>query len=121
LKPYVAQVVVALRAIMLGAALQLVQPYLVKVAVDRHIATGRTAGLELLAATLLAVRRAAQLSVSAAFPFHQMSAPIAVTAVERTPRTWMFAFGPPGPGCPSVALCLRISKTFLRKRGEGGP
>src|SRR5256712_3246195 len=50
LRPYWRQVALALVAIIAGAAAALAQPYLIKVAIDRHIATGRLAGLDRLAA-----------------------------------------------------------------------
>ncbi len=55
LHPYWRQVVVALIAILAGSAAQLAQPYLIKVAIDGHIATGRLAGLSRLAALYLGV------------------------------------------------------------------
>src|SRR4051812_10292185 len=55
LRPYWRQVLVALAAIIAGAAGQLAQPYLVKVAIDQHIAVGRLDGLDTLAAVFLAV------------------------------------------------------------------
>jgi ATP-binding cassette subfamily B protein len=55
LRPYWRQVLVALAAIIVGAAGQLAQPYLVKVAIDQHIAVGRLEGLNTLAAVFLAV------------------------------------------------------------------
>ncbi len=59
LKPYWRQVVVALVAIFVGGAAALAQPYLVKIAIDEHIATGRLEGLNRLAAIYLAVLGAA--------------------------------------------------------------
>ena len=55
LRPYRRQVAIALLAIVIGAGLQLAQPYLVKVAIDRHIATGDVAGLDRLALVFLAI------------------------------------------------------------------
>jgi ATP-binding cassette, subfamily B, multidrug efflux pump len=55
LVPYRAQVVIALVAIIAGAALQLAQPYLVKVAIDRHIQPGNLAGLDRIALAFLAI------------------------------------------------------------------
>jgi ATP-binding cassette subfamily B protein len=55
LRPYWRQVALALIAIVVGSAASLVQPYLIKVAIDRHIATGQLAGLNGLAALYLAV------------------------------------------------------------------
>jgi ATP-binding cassette, subfamily B, multidrug efflux pump len=49
LRPYWRQVVFAFIAIIAGAAAQLAQPYLIKTAIDRHIAIGRLAGLDRLA------------------------------------------------------------------------
>ncbi len=49
LRPYWRQVALALAGIVAGAAAQLAQPYLIKVAIDRHIATGRLDGLDRLA------------------------------------------------------------------------
>jgi ATP-binding cassette subfamily B protein len=55
LRPYWRQVAVALVAILAGAAAQLAQPYLIKTAIDRHIATGRLAGLDRLALLYLLI------------------------------------------------------------------
>ena len=55
LLPYRSQVAIALVAIIAGAALQLVQPYLVKVAIDRHIQPGNLAGLDRIALAFLAI------------------------------------------------------------------
>ncbi|HUK36171.1 MAG TPA: ABC transporter ATP-binding protein [Vicinamibacterales bacterium] len=55
LRPYWRQVLVAFVAIIAGAAGQLAQPYLIKVAIDQHIATGRLEGLDTLAAVFLAI------------------------------------------------------------------
>ncbi len=55
LRPYWTQVMVALVAIIAGAAMQLAQPYLVKVAIDRYIATGQLAGLNRLAVVYLGI------------------------------------------------------------------
>lgn len=55
LKPYLPQVALALAAIIAGAGLQLAQPYLVKVAIDRHIAPGNLEGLGLLALLFLGI------------------------------------------------------------------
>jgi ATP-binding cassette subfamily B protein len=59
LRPYRRQVAVALIAIIVGAAAQLAQPYLIKVAIDRHIASGQLAGLDRLAALYLGILLAA--------------------------------------------------------------
>ena len=53
--PYRAQVAVALVAIISNAGLQLAQPYLVKVAIDRHIQPGIAAGLDRIALAFLAI------------------------------------------------------------------
>jgi len=55
LRPYWRQVLLALLAIIASAAAQLAQPYLIKVAIDRHIATGRLEGLDTLAVLFLAI------------------------------------------------------------------
>src|SRR5579862_8979754 len=55
LRPYWRQVALALVAIIAGAGAQLAQPYLIKTAIDRHIAAGRLAGLERLAALYLLI------------------------------------------------------------------
>src|SRR5437764_3914163 len=55
LRPYWRQVAVAFLAIVAGAAAQLAQPYLIKTAIDRHIATGRLAGLDRLAVIYLLI------------------------------------------------------------------
>ena len=54
LRPYRAQVAVALAAIIAASALQLVQPWLMKIAIDRYIATGDLAGLDWIAGAFLA-------------------------------------------------------------------
>jgi ATP-binding cassette subfamily B multidrug efflux pump len=55
LRPYWRQVGVALVAIIAGAAAQLAQPYLIKLAIDRFIAVRRLDGLERLALAYLAI------------------------------------------------------------------
>jgi ATP-binding cassette, subfamily B, multidrug efflux pump len=50
LRPYTAQVAIAVAAIIVGGAAALAEPYLIKVAIDRHIATGQLEGLGMLAA-----------------------------------------------------------------------
>src|SRR5882757_10029762 len=50
LRPYWQQVALSFAAIIVGAASQLAQPYLMKVAIDRYIATGQLAPLDRLAA-----------------------------------------------------------------------
>ena len=55
LRPYRRYVALALAAIVSGAALQLAQPYLMKVAIDQHIATGDLAGLDRIAVLFLAI------------------------------------------------------------------
>jgi ATP-binding cassette subfamily B protein len=55
LRPYWRQVAFAFAAIVTGAAAQLAQPYLVKIAIDQHIATGRLDGLAALAGVYLAI------------------------------------------------------------------
>jgi ATP-binding cassette subfamily B protein len=55
LRPYWRQVLFALIAIIAGAAGQLAQPYLIKVAIDQHIATGRLEGLDTLAVLFFAI------------------------------------------------------------------
>ena len=59
LRPYWRQVGLALVAIIAGAAAQLAQPYLVKLAIDRFIAVRRLDGLERLALAYLAILVAA--------------------------------------------------------------
>src|SRR3954464_4389904 len=54
LRPYGWQAVLALVAIISNSALQLAPPYLTKLAIDRHIATGRPEGLGTIAAAYLA-------------------------------------------------------------------
>src|SRR5687767_3777091 len=54
LRPYLPQVAIALAAIIAASALQLVQPWLVKRAIDRYIATGDLAGLDWIAGAFLA-------------------------------------------------------------------
>ncbi len=55
LRPYVGQAMAALAAIVAGSILQLAQPYLMKLAIDRYIARGDFAGLNLVACGFLAV------------------------------------------------------------------
>lgn len=55
LAPYRAQVALALTAIIINAVLQLAQPYLLKLAIDRHIARGDLAGLNWIALIFLAI------------------------------------------------------------------
>ena len=55
LRPYIPQVLVALAAIVSASLLQLAQPYLMKVAIDEHIARGSMAGLDELALAFLAI------------------------------------------------------------------
>ena len=55
LRPYSGYVALALGAIITASALQLAQPYLVKVAIDRHIATGNLEGLDRIALAFLAI------------------------------------------------------------------
>jgi ATP-binding cassette, subfamily B, multidrug efflux pump len=55
LRPYTPQVLIALTAIVTASLLQLAQPYLMKVAIDDHIARGSMDGLEGLALAFLAV------------------------------------------------------------------
>jgi ATP-binding cassette subfamily B multidrug efflux pump len=57
--PYWRYVGVALIAIIAGSLAQLAQPYLIKIAIDRHIAAGELAGLGRLAAMYLAILVAA--------------------------------------------------------------
>jgi ATP-binding cassette, subfamily B, multidrug efflux pump len=59
LRPYWRQVGVALVAIIAGAAAQLAQPYLIKLAIDRFIAVRRVDGLERLALAYLVILVAA--------------------------------------------------------------
>lgn len=54
LRPYLPQVAIALAAIIAGSALQLVQPWLMKLAIDRYIANGDLAGLDWIAGAFLA-------------------------------------------------------------------
>ena len=53
--PYRLQVVIALASIICASVLQLAQPYLMKVAIDRHIAIGNLAGLDTIALAFLAI------------------------------------------------------------------
>jgi ATP-binding cassette subfamily B multidrug efflux pump len=55
LRPYWRQVAVALVAIVAGGTASLAQPYLIKVAIDRHVATGQLEGLDTLALVYLTV------------------------------------------------------------------
>ena len=53
--PYRLSVVVALTSIIFASVLQLAQPYLMKVAIDRHIARADLAGLDRIALAFLAI------------------------------------------------------------------
>ena len=55
LRPYGRYVALALTAIIGNAGLQLAQPYLMKVAIDQHIATGALEGLDRIAVLFLAI------------------------------------------------------------------
>jgi ATP-binding cassette subfamily B protein len=55
LRPYRRQVAVALAAIISASVLQLAQPYLMKIAIDRYIAAGDFAGLDRIALAFLAI------------------------------------------------------------------
>src|SRR5512132_2421345 len=55
LRPYTPQVCGALAAIIGGSMLQLAQPYLMKLAIDRYIANHDLAGLNLIALGFLAI------------------------------------------------------------------
>src|SRR4029079_2344980 len=55
LLPYRTNLGVALVAIIANAGLQLMQPYLVKIAIDRHIQPGHLAGLDRIALAFLAI------------------------------------------------------------------
>ena len=55
LRPYKAQVALALVAIIGASMLQLAQPYLMKLAIDRYIATGDMAGMDRIAVIFLAI------------------------------------------------------------------
>jgi ATP-binding cassette subfamily B multidrug efflux pump len=53
--PYRLQVSIALASIICASVLQLAQPYLMKIAIDRHIATGNLSGLDRIALVFLAI------------------------------------------------------------------
>src|SRR5689334_23250713 len=55
LRPYWRQVIVALAAIVAGGVASLAQPYLMKVAIDRYVASRELAGLDRLAALYLVI------------------------------------------------------------------
>jgi ATP-binding cassette subfamily B protein len=55
LRPYHRYVALALTAIIGNAGLQLAQPYLMKMAIDQHIATGALEGLDRIAVLFLAI------------------------------------------------------------------
>jgi ATP-binding cassette, subfamily B, multidrug efflux pump len=55
LRPYVRYVAIALGAIISASVLQLAQPYLMKLAIDRYIATGDFRGLDQIAIGFLAI------------------------------------------------------------------
>ena len=55
LRPYRASVAVAFAAILVGAGASLTQPYLVRIAIDDHIAQGTLAGLGWLALSFFAL------------------------------------------------------------------
>jgi ABC-type multidrug transport system fused ATPase/permease subunit len=66
LLPYRAAVAVSLAAIIAQSVLQLAQPYLIKIAIDRYIASGDLSGLNTIALAFLAI-----LALSFAFEFLQ--------------------------------------------------
>src|SRR6185295_18327320 len=53
--PYRPYVAVALASIICNSVLQLAQPYLMKIAIDRHIAVGNLTGLDRIAAGFLGI------------------------------------------------------------------
>ena len=55
LRPYSTQVAVALAAIICGSILQLAQPWLMKLAIDRYIAAGNLEGLDVIALAFLGI------------------------------------------------------------------
>ena len=55
LRPYKPQVALALAAIICASVLQLAQPYLMKLAIDRYIASGDLAGIDRIAAWFLGI------------------------------------------------------------------
>ena len=55
LRPYSSQVAVALAAIICGSILQLAQPWLMKLAIDRYIAAGNLEGLDVIALAFLCI------------------------------------------------------------------
>jgi ATP-binding cassette subfamily B multidrug efflux pump len=55
LRPYKAQVALALAAIIAASVLQLAQPYLMKLAIDRYIARGDFQGIDRIAVLFLAI------------------------------------------------------------------
>src|SRR5438552_3438834 len=55
LRPYWRDVSIALVAIIVGGSANLAQPYLIKIAIDRHIAAGELGGLDRLAAMYLLI------------------------------------------------------------------
>ncbi len=55
LRPYKAQVALALAAIIAASVLQLAQPYLMKLAIDRYIANGDLRGIDRIAAAFLGI------------------------------------------------------------------
>ena len=55
LRPYWRQVALACGAILIGAGASLAQPYLLKVAIDQHIATGNLEGLDRLAGLFVGI------------------------------------------------------------------
>jgi len=55
LRPYKAQVALALAAIIAASVLQLAQPYLMKLAIDRYIANGDLRGVDRIAAAFLGI------------------------------------------------------------------
>ena len=55
LRPYKPQVALALAAIISASVLQLAQPYLMKLAIDRYIASGDLAGINRIAVAFLAI------------------------------------------------------------------
>ena len=94
LRPYWREVGVALIAIVIGALAQLAQPYLIKIAIDRHIATGQPAGLDRLAEVYLLILIVAyqtpfsSVALSSVWVVSFLSTPAILWLTSRSPRAW---------------------------------
>ena len=129
LRPYKLQVAIALVAIIAASVLQLAQPWLMKVAIDRYIATGDLEGLDRIALTdgsveIGALARHTQAERSAEIARH---APLIAAAVphighpairNRGTIGGSIAFADPAAELPA---CLVALGAELEVTGPEGP